>query len=88
MYHVSLSLTHLAALQVCNHPDLFEPRPIVSPYAMTALACAMPAVIMSVMQPPPLATLTTRLLRPLWPVTEGGAFACHSEDEEDVGGRG
>ncbi len=28
--------------QVCNHPDLFEPRPVVSPVALPALVLRMP----------------------------------------------
>ncbi|XP_053625087.1 helicase domino isoform X2 [Plodia interpunctella] len=33
--------------KVCNHPDLFEPRPVCSPLALAALRVAAPAVVLA-----------------------------------------
>ncbi|VDK25629.1 unnamed protein product, partial [Anisakis simplex] len=30
----------------CNHPNLFEPRPVVSPFAMQALSVTVPAMLL------------------------------------------
>lgn len=37
----------LLLLQVCNHPDLFESRPIVSAYDMPGLSLQYPSCVMS-----------------------------------------
>ena len=29
--------------KVCNHPDLFEPRPILSPFVTEAIECRVPS---------------------------------------------
>ncbi len=52
--------------KVCNHPDLFEPRPIVSPYAMPPLALPAPALAAHACQRAPFAQVSADLLRPLW----------------------
>ena len=31
--------------KVCNHPDLFEERPIISPFAMSGIHCAYPSLV-------------------------------------------
>ncbi|VVD05858.1 unnamed protein product, partial [Leptidea sinapis] len=31
--------------KVCNHPDLFEPRPVSSPLHLPSLACPLPALV-------------------------------------------
>lgn len=54
--------------KVCNHPDLFEPRPIVSPYAMPPLQLPTPALALeaTAARHAPLAGVSAELLRPLW----------------------
>ncbi|EWM21940.1 e1a binding protein p400 [Nannochloropsis gaditana] len=37
--------------KVCNHPDLFEARPIRSPYAMDPLALPVPALALDLLSP-------------------------------------
>ena len=43
--------------KVCNHPNLFEPRPTCSPFIATPVQCTMPALTKSVMSPRPLQEL-------------------------------
>lgn len=41
--------------KVCNHPDLFEGRAIVSSFDMLPLACPVPSLVPRALQPQPLA---------------------------------
>lgn len=43
--------------QVCNHPDLFEGRPIVSAFDMWGLDQRMPSVVLGSMEDGPLETV-------------------------------
>lgn len=36
--------------KVCNHPNLFEPRPTISPFQMEALAYTVPRSIFNIME--------------------------------------
>ena len=40
-------------LQVCNHPDLFEPRPIISPFRMLAVEFYTASLILQGMETTP-----------------------------------
>lgn len=40
-------------VQVCNHPDLFELRPILSPLRLSALESYMPSMLLTVFQHDP-----------------------------------
>lgn len=48
--------------KVCNHPDLFEGRPIVSPFAMRPVFYPVPSAVVGVFQMPPLSRIDLRLL--------------------------
>ena len=49
--------------KVCNHPDLFEPRPIQSPFACAALPLQAAALVTRALERHPLETLTSKVLR-------------------------
>lgn len=36
--------------KVCNHPNLFEPRPTISPFQMEALTFTVPRSIFNIME--------------------------------------
>lgn len=36
--------------KVCNHPNLFEPRPTVSPFQMEALTYTVPRSVFNIME--------------------------------------
>lgn len=36
--------------KVCNHPNLFEPRPTISPFQMEALAYTVPRSVFNMME--------------------------------------
>lgn len=36
--------------KVCNHPNLFEPRPTISPFQMEALTYTVPRSIFNIME--------------------------------------
>lgn len=40
----------LCVMQVCNHPDLFEGRPIISAYDMPQLSVQLPSLAMNIVQ--------------------------------------
>lgn len=40
--------------KVCNHPNLFEPRPTISPFQMEALTFTVPRSIFNMMEYNPL----------------------------------
>ncbi|XP_048149252.1 helicase SRCAP-like isoform X2 [Corvus hawaiiensis] len=39
--------------KVCNHPDLFEPRPVTSPLVTPGLSLATPALVLRALEPHP-----------------------------------
>lgn len=36
--------------KVCNHPNLFEPRPTISPFQMEALTYTVPRSVFNIME--------------------------------------
>ena len=40
--------------KVCNHPNLFDPRPIVSPFEMEGLVYNTPSLVLSALRKDPL----------------------------------
>lgn len=40
--------------KVCNHPNMFEPRPTISPFQMEALTFAVPRSVFNLMEYDPL----------------------------------
>lgn len=36
--------------KVCNHPNLFEPRPTISPFQMEALTYTVPRCVFKIME--------------------------------------
>ncbi|KAJ2952402.1 hypothetical protein O0L34_g6710 [Tuta absoluta] len=63
--------------KVCNHPDLFEPRPVVSPLSLPALRYAVPALALCGVQRA--AAAAARLAGDLATLeaSGAGAFAAH-----------
>ncbi|KAF4802837.1 hypothetical protein TURU_021593 [Turdus rufiventris] len=39
--------------KVCNHPDLFEPRPVTSPLVTPGLSLGTPALVLRALEPHP-----------------------------------
>ena len=52
---ISHVLEHCTLLssQVCNHPDLFEPRPIISPFRMLPLEFYTASLVFKALERPP-----------------------------------
>lgn len=44
--------------QVCNHPDLFEPRPVSSPFRMTGLVYTTASLVLSALSYDPFKVLS------------------------------
>ncbi|GKZ00379.1 hypothetical protein MPSEU_000990900 [Mayamaea pseudoterrestris] len=57
--------------KVCNHPDLFEPRPVVTSFVMESIALAMPSQILDVIGPLAEDTVSHKLISPLWSGSNG-----------------
>ena len=58
--------------KVCNHPDLFEPRSVVTPFVLPSIDLPVPRRVCEVMNHPyPIDCLTERLLKPLWSGSQG-----------------
>jgi len=64
--------------KVCNHPDLFEPRSVITPFVMDRLALKTAgAVLQTINQKPVAETLSAPLLNPLWSCSSGIADQSH-----------
>lgn len=40
--------------KVCNHPDMFDPRPIISPFEMEPISLEVPAEVVKALEKPPM----------------------------------
>lgn len=52
--------------KVCNHPDLFEPRPIISPFVSEPLTYAPPRILLNITEKHPLECVTHSTLVNVW----------------------
>lgn len=52
--------------KVCNHPDLFEPRSVVTPFVLPGISYTVPAFICSTTSSSPLSRLSRGLIQPMW----------------------
>lgn len=53
--------------KVCNHPDLFEPRSVVTPFILPSLSLTIPSfVCAATVASPVMNRLSQNLLQPLW----------------------
>ena len=58
--------------KVCNHPDLFEPRSVVTPFSMEPLSLSTAPCVVNAIEPKSgLEKLSSRLLLPLWSMAHG-----------------
>jgi superfamily II DNA/RNA helicase len=74
--------------KVCNHPDLFEPRSVVTPFVLPGLSYPMPGCIFGACNEGSVADrLSVNLLRPLWCGSSGlpslAASLRHDQVESD-----
>lgn len=60
-----------SCMQVCNHPDLFEGRPIVSAFDMPPLSYHLPSPVLTALAPAPWASVSPALLRMASPPSRG-----------------
>jgi len=70
--------------KVCNHPDLFEPRSVITPFASEPLSIKMAGCVVDAIRPKsPLHVLSSYLLHPLWSlgcgITAVAESCCHDE---------
>lgn len=52
--------------KVCNHPDLFEPRSILTPFFTEPLSFRVPGLVINAWEPPILETVSASLIHQLW----------------------
>jgi helicase SWR1 len=58
--------------KVCNHPDLFEPRSVVTPFSMEPLSMSTATCVVDAIEPKSgLERLSSSLLFPLWSLGHG-----------------
>jgi E1A-binding protein p400 len=57
--------------KVCNHPDLFEPRPVITPFVMEDIGLSLPTAAFSIMDSSPLTEVSRRLIVPIWSGSSG-----------------
>jgi len=70
--------------KVCNHPDLFEPRSVVTPFVLPSLHCTVPAFVCKATAPAPIIDrLSPNLLQPLW-CGSGGLPSIHGSLRHDA----
>ena len=62
--------------KVCNHPDLFEPRAVVTPFAMSGIDYLVPKIVLSDQETDYGTTVSDPLGLPLWCGSNG--LACPS----------
>lgn len=74
--------------KVCNHPDLFEPRSVVTPFAMEPISMSTAACVINVIEPKSgLERLSSFLLFPLWSIGQGLPTSEASSHDELVAGQ-
>ena len=56
-------ILHTLCPQVCNHPDLFEPRPTLSPFRMTAIRYYSASLVLHAMQYDPFKVCTLHVVQ-------------------------
>jgi helicase SWR1 len=60
--------------KVCNHPDLFEPRSVITPLVLEQIVVAMPAVVLTACERASvLESVSPYLLTPIWRGSSGQA---------------
>jgi SNF2 family DNA or RNA helicase len=74
--------------KVCNHPDLFEPRSVITPFALDPVVLPMPSCVLGVCSSlPVLETVSSYMLNPLWCGSQGqpslSAALKHDQIESD-----
>ena len=58
--------------KVCNHPDLFEPRSVVTPFTLTRICLSVPrCIIVITMKEGALTMVSSSLIRRMWCGREG-----------------
>jgi len=58
--------------KVCNHPDLFEPRSVITPFILPPLSVTVPSFICEVTYPSSvLDAVSQQLLEPVWTGSQG-----------------
>jgi helicase SWR1 len=58
--------------KVCNHPDLFEPRSVVTPFSMEPLSISTASCVVNAIEPKSgLERLSSYLLLPIWSMANG-----------------
>lgn len=58
--------------KVCNHPDLFEPRSVITPFVLPALSLAVPPFICGLVESFSLfSTVSRHLVEPIWSGSQG-----------------
>lgn len=50
--------------KVCNHPNLFEPRPTISPFKIEGIQYSVPSLVLNALDYEPLKEVDIRLLFP------------------------
>ena len=50
-------------MQVCNHPDLFELRPVTSPFCMTGIVYVTASIVVSALSYNPFKVMFLSLLQ-------------------------
>jgi hypothetical protein len=72
--------------KVCNHPDLFEPRSVITPFVLDPAELSVPSCVFDLMEPPSFFDATSIFLRvPLWCGSRGDPSlmnACRHDDVE------
>lgn len=57
--------------KVCNHPDLFEPRPVLTPFIMEPLSLSLPSQVQDMVQGVGGERASLFLLSPIWSGSSG-----------------
>ena len=71
--------------KVCNHPDLFEPRSVITPFVLDPVEPNLPAIVYSVLEDKPVFDETSLFLRtPLWCGSQGEPSANHACRHDEI----
>ena len=71
--------------KVCNHPDLFEPRSVVTPFSMEPLSMSTAACVVNAVEPKSgFERLSSHLLLPLWSMAHGLPSLDEATSVDDV----
>ena len=58
--------------KVCNHPDLFEPRSVITPFVLPAISMTAPLFVCEAKNPSSImSNLSRQLMEPLWTGSQG-----------------